>query len=219
MAPTPLVTVEPRDSFPAEWGTAMHAAKAGAPDATEPFLTWVEPHRERLWPERLGEHEVAVSYDCKTGEVQVFRSSSEADRTAWKNAQGPDTVTGTVDWWARLPSGEPWVDDLKTGWQTPPVVTPQMLFYAMTRLKVENRDNPNPWTSVRISVTHWPRAKEPTEPMRSGLWYQVSDTALLAFEGELKMAWTRAVGLNPEPRPGSHCLYCPSATVCDRANS
>ena len=213
----PVVAVEERDSFAADWGTAMHAAKANSSEAQDPFLTWVDPHREILWPTRLGLHEVAVSYDCRTGEVTTFQGTKD-ETDKWKTSRGPDSVTGSCDWWARLPTGEPWIDDLKTGWKEPLVVTPQTLFYLMCRMKEANRGTEDPWTTGRVSITHWPRAKEPTEPTRSGLWRQVTDTALLAFEGELKTAWVRAAGSNPEPRPGAHCLYCPSASVCDRAN-
>lgn len=211
----PTVQIEDRDTFPADWGTAMHAAKAGSPEATDPFLSWVEPWREKLWPARLGRHEVAVSYDCRTSAVALYEGPA-ADE--WKATRGPDCVTGSCDWWARLPTGEPWIDDLKTGWKEPEVLTPQTLFYIMVRMKVAAAEDGEPWPTGRVSITHWPRAKEPTEPSRSGLWRQVTDVALSAFEGQLKLAWVRAIGLNPEPRPGSHCLYCPSAAVCDRAN-
>lgn len=221
----PVVEVEERSTTAADWGTAMHAAKAMAPDASEPFLSWIEPHRERLWPAHLGQHEVAVSYDVRTRKVLTFFSAVRSEREDWKAAQGPDCVVGECDWWASLPTGEPWTDDLKTGWQTPTVVTPQTMFYTMTRSAVVNQAlleaGRDIWTTARISITHMPRARkgEDPEPRRDGLWYQVTDTALLAFEGEIKQAWVRATGLNPEPRPGDHCLYCPSASVCDRANS
>lgn len=187
----------------------MHQAKARDPEAVDPFISWVEPVRDELWPDDWGLHEVSVAYDCATGLVTVHRAESEAESNAWKEATGPNTVTGSVDWWASLPSGEPWIDDLKTGWRLPEVVTPQTLFYLMTRMKVQTE-----WTTGRISITHWPRAKEPTEPRR--YWRQVSSTILLAFEGELKRAWQVATNpdVEPEPRPGAHCLYCPSASIC-----
>lgn len=206
--PGPLVE---DDRTAADWGVAMHAAKAGDPDATEPFLTWMAEKRTELWPDRLGEHEVSVSYNCRTGEHEVFRGS-QAERDKWTASRGPDCITGSTDWWGHLPTGEPWIDDLKTGWKQPEVITPQTLLYTLVRAREVGPE----WTTARISVTHWPRAKEPTEPIRH--WRQVTDTVLLAFEGELRQAWVRAVGLNPEPRPGAHCLYCPSASVCPRAN-
>lgn len=211
-----------RDHSAADWGTAMHAAKALAEDATEPFLSWMEPWREKMWPSHLGQHEACVAYNCKTGEIDtLFGEADEAKRDEWKAEHGTEWVTGTTDWWGTLPSGEPWVDDLKTGWRDPVVVTPAMLFYGMVRFKYENARVEVPWETVRLSITHMPRPRkgEDPEPRRKPFWAQVTDTMLLAFEGELKNAWVRATGLKPEARPGDWCQYCPSATVCDRANS
>lgn len=215
VAPT---VFEDKDSTAADWGTAMHAAKAGAPDAADPWLSWAEPVREQLWPSHLGEHEVSVSYDCRTREVELYRSVSEDERTAWKNSRGPDCITGTCDWWARLPSGEPWVCDLKTGWQKPLTAkTAQNLFYLTCLMKQPENEK---WVTGRSSLCHCPRPKRGDDPefTRNGLWKQVTRTELEAFEDELHWAWIRANGFNPAARPGAHCKYCPSALVCDRAN-
>lgn len=225
----PDLKVEPEDRTAANWGLAMHSAKAGEPDATDPWLTWVDPHRDRLWPPRLGLHEVSVSYDCRTRAVELFLSPEDAARSAWKMSRGDDCVVGTCDWWGDLPgTGEPWVDDLKTGWRKPELPSAQVLFYLLCRMQFgsgpEARTSPlgpdvRPHSTGRVSITHWPRAKEPTEPSRDGLWRQISEVALSAFAEEIHHAWMRAVGWDPSPRPGSHCLYCPSALVCDRSNS
>lgn len=204
--------VEPEDTSLADWGTAMHAAKANAPDASDPWLSWVEPHRETLWPSRLGEHEVTVAYDCRHRTIELFRSPSEEARTAWKMSRNDDCLVGTADWWAELPTGEPWIDDLKTGWRRIELPTNPYMFYLLCRWIEGGRT----WTTGRMSNTWWPRAKEPTEPDRK--WLQVSSVALEAFEEQLHWAWARATGFNPEPRPGLHCSYCPSAGVCPRAN-
>ena len=217
--------VDEEDSSAADWGTAMHAAKAHAPEAAEPWVTLVEPHIEVLWPSHLGEHEVSVAYDCRTRKLTTFRHPSEQARTDWKMAQSPDCVVGTCDWWGRLPSGEPWVDDLKTGWKKPDPVGPQNLFYLLCRLLDEDAKD---WQTGRASITWWPRAAAKvdedgnvvagTEPSREGLWRQLARNTLEAFQEELHWAWVRAHGLNPAPRPGPHCGYCPSRLVCDRAN-
>lgn len=206
---------EDRDSSAAEWGTAMHAAKAGV--GQDPWNLWMDPHRERLWPSRLGKHEVTVGYDCETGMVERFMSSDEDARTAWKMRTPASYVVGTCDWWGQLPSGEPWVDDLKTGWRRPEVVTPQTLFYLMCRLKYE----PD-WKMGRVSITWAPRRalkddEEPPAPTREGLWRQVTQTVLDGFEYDLRAAWEHAKRGDPA-RPGAHCLYCPSAQVCDVAS-
>lgn len=218
---SPLPEPDLRDDSAAQWGTEMHAAKAGEPTAQDPWLVWMNPHRERLWPRRLGEHEVSVSYDCRTKSVELFRSASEDERTRWKMSRGPDCVVGTPDWWAVLPTGEPWVDDLKTGWRQPDVVTPQMLFALMARMKEPDVAG---WNTGRVSITWCPRAQvpegeEPPPPTREGLWRQLSKAVVDAFEEELHWAWVRAcVTPNPIARPGGHCLYCPSLQVCDKAN-
>src|SRR5678815_5624886 len=123
------------DSSAADRGTAMHAAKANVPEAQDPWLEWVEPHRERLWPNRLGEHEVTVSWNCRTKSLELYRSDVEQARTDWKMAQPDDCVVGTCDWWAQLPSGEPWIDDLGTGWCPKDPLSAQNLFYLMCRMK------------------------------------------------------------------------------------
>jgi hypothetical protein len=188
----------------------MHLAKANDPAATDPWLSTVEPWRERLWPSRLGVHEQLLAYNCRIGEVVLGPSNpTPEEAAAWKEQWDSDWVVGTCDWWATLPTGEGWVDDLKTGWRTPEVVTPQTLFYSMCRAKVLGQ------RSARVSITHWPRGTE--EPSREGLWRQVGPLALDGFEDELRGAWRRAVGPDPAPRPGPYCAYCPSAGVCDRA--
>jgi hypothetical protein len=192
------------DSVLAEWGTQMHLAKEGSPDAADPWLSWMDPHRERLWPGGLGVHEQAWRYDCRTGLVELAPPGLTHDeKNAWKSAGGPSTVSGETDWHAQLPSGEPWVDDLKTGYPKPPVTTPQMLMYALVASKVFE------YATVRISVTHWRRGWD--DPDR--YWQQVGPATLDAFEDELRDAWLRTMK-DPSPRAGVHCRYCPSAAVC-----
>lgn len=191
------------DSVLAEWGTQMHLAKEGSPDAADPWLSWMDPYRESLWPGGLGIHEQPWSYDCRTGIVALW-TAADVDPDVWKSTRGPNCVTGTTDWHATLPSGEPWVDDLKTGFLKPPVMAPQMLMYALVAAKVHQ------YATARISVTHWRRGWD--NPDR--YWQQVGPITLDAFEDEVRAAWRRAMGQNPAPRPGTHCRYCPSAAVC-----
>lgn len=212
----PESTPDDRDHSAADWGTAMHAAVAEAPDAQDPWVTWAAPHRERLWPNRLGEHEVSVSWDCATKTYELFRDSNEDRRTEWKFTRNDNCVVGTVDWWGQLPTGEPWVDDLKTGRSEPDPTSPQILFGLMVRMKEADAV---PWSAGRVSHTWGPRTtSEEWVPSREGLWRQVSRVALDAFEEELHWAWVRTVGMNPAARPGAHCQWCPSNSVCDRAN-
>lgn len=197
------------DMSAADWGTAMHNAKAMTPDACDPWLADVEPYREKLWPAGLGLHEQCVAYNCRTREIELGPTNAPHEvANAWKESRDADCVTGECDWWGELPGGEPWVDDLKTGWRTPEVVTPQTLFYLLLRCRVAKAN------IGRISITHWPR-KSPT-PTRDGLWRQVTFVALDGFEDDLHKAWVNTTR-GPEARPGPWCEYCPSAGACDRA--
>lgn len=202
--------IEEEDTTAADWGTAMHEAKAGTDRAVDPWLSAVEPWRERLWPARLGVHEQLLAYNCRTSEVVVGPSNvSPEGAAAWKAQWGSDWVVGTCDWWAALPTGEGWISDLKTGWRQPEVVTPQTLFYAMCRAKVLRQD------VCRVCIDWWPRGT--AEPTRDGLWRQVTALVLDSFEDDLKRAHRLATGHDPAPRPGPWCQYCPSAGACDRA--
>jgi hypothetical protein len=204
---------EPPDALPdtsaADWGTAMHDAKAANAAASEPWLSMVDPVRERLWPADMGVHEQLMAYDCATGKVELGPANvSKEEGDAWKAQWGPSWVVGTTDWWAELPSGEPWIDDLKTGWRTPEVATPPMLFYLMCKCKVVGKD------FGRLSITHWPKRAE--APTREGLWRQVGPLVLTTFEADLQRAWRKTMA-SPESRPGPGCSYCPSAGACDKA--
>lgn len=191
------------DSVMAQWGTEMHLAKEGSPNASDPWESWVAPERERLWPSGLGVHELTWAYDCRTQLVTVYAGPREqADE--WKSGRGPDEVTGTTDWHATLPGGEPWVDDLKTGWMKPAVTAPQMMMYALVAWILQGRRG-----TVRLSITHWRRGWE--YPDRA--WQQVGPVTLESFEDEVRAAWRRALR-HDGPVQGPWCKYCPSAPVC-----
>lgn len=198
----------------ADWGTEMHAAKAGLPG--DPFYReLLAPHREKLWPARLGLHEVGVSFDCDERTTDLCVGPA-ADVDAWKMARPAQCVVGTVDWWAELPTGEPWIDDLKTGKWDPETVTEQTVFYLLCRARGPKFSG---WSTGRISVTHIAREEDPfsvteLDPVRH--WKQLSSFVLDEFEEELVKAWHRARVSEPEPVPGIQCEYCPSALVCTR---
>lgn len=208
----PDITPAPEDTSAADWGTAMHLAKAdpGSPEANGVMVAMFDDLSPKLWPASLGVHEQAVAYNCRTREVLLGPTNLPvAEMDAWKNAQDDACVVGTADWWASLPLGEPWIDDLKTGFRRPDVPTPQTMFYLLCKCRLEGQD------VGRISITWWPRWME--TPTREGLWRQIGPLALDGFEDDLQKAWRRAVGPNPEAQPGPWCKYCPSAPDCDRA--
>lgn len=199
--PPPTVPCPPDDSVLAQWGTEMHLAKEGHPEAADPWVSWMEPHRDKLWPLGLGKHEVAWAFNCRTGLVELCPLG--ADKDAWKAGQDHDCVVGTTDWDALLPSEEPWVDDLKTGYHPPSVTGPQMLMYGLVAQRLSGSD------TVRLSITHWRRGWE--YPERK--WQQVGPATLDAFHDELQVAYRRALR-GDGPLGGSHCKYCPSAMLC-----
>lgn len=190
--------LEPRDKRAAVAGTEAHAQKERGELAPE---LW-----EGTDPE--GEHEVSFAYDCRTGKVDSYHSPDQREREEWKAQCGTDCVTGTCDWWGAL-NGHNWIDDLKTGYGTPRVNTPAMLFYAMCANELSF-----PRTSVLLSVTHWPRCRG--EPHREGLWYTAQLPELELFRWELHDAW-RVTTRDRDPRPGDHCTWCPSAAWCPEA--
>lgn len=198
----------------ADWGTAMHEAKAG-PWRDTVHHRLMAAHREALWPARLGLHEVGVSFNCETRAVDLCVGPA-TDVDAWKKAQPDACVVGTVDWWAELPTGEPWIDDLKTSKWEPDTVTEQTTFYLMCRAKGAQFKN---WDTARMSVTHIPREERPDEveelfPVRR--WKQLSRFHLDEFEEEVVAAYHRAREDEPRAVPGIQCEYCPSALVCTR---
>jgi PD-(D/E)XK nuclease superfamily len=198
----------------ADWGTVMHAAKAGL-EVDPFFVDLMAPHRERLWPARLGLHEVGVAFNCETRAVDICVGQADAV-DHWKKASAPETVVGTVDWWAELPTGEPWIDDLKTGKWEPETLTEQTKFYLLCRSKGAQFKS---WRTGRVSITWIPREENPRsvtelEPDRS--WKQVSRFILDEFEEEVVAAWKRAKEEEPRAIPGVQCEYCPSALVCTR---
>jgi len=207
----------------ADWGTAVHQAKAGVPGVDDKVVELLRPHREKLWPARLGLHEVGVSFDCETRAVDMCIGPA-ADVDAWKEAQPPQTVVGTVDWWAELPTGEPWIDDLKTSKWEPETVTEQTKFYLMVRARGAQFSK---WDTGRVSVTWIPRPANlrdlhevdsleelGSEPIRK--WKQLSRFTLDEFEEEVVAAWRRAKEEEPRAIPGIQCEYCPSALVCTK---
>lgn len=203
---------EDRDSTAADWGTAMHSAKANDEEAVDPWLSAIEVIREKYWPAALGVHEQAYAYNCKTGLVEVGPVNAPiAEMNAWKESRAEACVTGTADWDAQLPSEENWTDDLKTGWKRPPTNSEPMMFYGM----VKNRRTPQP--TGRLSITHVPRNKDPNKSVEVArrYWLQLTSVAFDAFAEELEQAWrrTKRKGLDIV-RPGPHCGYCPSQSIC-----
>lgn len=201
------------DSIFAEWGTQMHLAKENSPFASDPWLSYVNPHRDRLWPSHLGRHEIPVSYNCKTGKV-LEGPHDGAD--SWKGRRGSDEITGTADWIGHIPTGDIWVDDLKTGHAIPDPSSVQLKFYALCFVKLANQEgliDLNKRRTVRVSATHWMRQDD--EPTR--YWSQLTWLDLEEYEESLQRAW-RITRKQPIAIPGTHCLYCPSLEICEAIN-
>lgn len=205
-----------KDTSAADWGTAAHEAKAGT--GVDPWQEAFSPElREQYWPSRLGRHEVAFSYNCETGDVVEGPSNLPVqEMDAWKANQPQPCIVGTSDWVAELPSGEPWIDDLKTGWRKPEVRTYAMLFYGLCRQRQLKAD------TCRLSISHLPRAKVIDLANLRRYWLQVSSVALDMFADDAHIAWVKArpkKSLQTYPykgmvKTGDHCGYCPSASIC-----
>jgi hypothetical protein len=196
----------------AEWGTKMHLAKENAPSAEEPWLSkWID-QRDKLYPPLLGSHEKTYSYDCRTGQVLKFRGLNK-DSDEWKLQRGPDCVTGTCDWVGNLPTGDIWVDDLKTGHQAPDPLMIQLQFYGFCEAKHSWVGLIPKTKQIRTSATHWRRDWD--EPVR--YWGSITWAQLELFEAEMQRAWREALRL-PKPIPGTHCQYCPSFKLCEAIN-
>jgi hypothetical protein len=207
--PADLPPVPKQDMRYADWGTAMHEAKAGG-DA-EPFASYLAPYREQMWPAKLGRHEVCVAWDCRRHEVILGPANlPKAEQDAWKAAKSEDHVVGVSDWLGELPAGDAWIDDLKTGWSRPDPAAVANLFYLFCWARARQQDLG--WSSM----TWWPRGTE--HPTREGLWRKVTSVAFEALEDAMNDAWLSATRGHHDPRPGMHCGYCPSAAVCPRAH-
>lgn len=190
--------LELKDKRAATLGRLRHAEKESGHLAPEMY-TGMDP---------LGEHELSFSYCCLTGTVRVYRHANEHARNLWKAMQCEHAVTGTADWCGD--TGKLlWVDDLKTGWRTPEVLTPQLLFYAMCWSDYRNVAGP-----VQLSITHQPRGKG--VPTRDGLWRKATALMIETFRADLTAAWKVATMIR-RPRAGEWCQWCPSTAWCTAA--
>lgn len=165
-----------------------------------------------------GWHELSFSYCCLTGKVRVYQHPNEHARSMWKAMQCEHAVTGTADWCAILKDGMPWVDDLKTGWMTPEVLTAQLLFYSMCLSDLVREGHPlvsmGVPGAVAVSITHQPSGKG--QPTREGLWRRASLLMIEDFRQRLTDGW-RMTKLMDLTTAGPHCQWCPSMAWCDSA--
>ncbi len=201
-----------KDTSAADWGTEMHLAKAGSPDANETWMSALPLDvRNKLWPSSLGEHERAYSYSCRTGDVELGPCNESVEvMNEWKNSRPADCVVGTTDWRGKLPTGEPWNDDLKTGWQKPDTDTEAMLFYGLCEQRL------TPFGTGRLSITHYPRSKWPKPEDIKRYWLRVGIVQFDLFAEELEKAWKRVRSGMEVVRAGPHCEYCPSVFACPK---
>jgi hypothetical protein len=97
-----------------------------------------------------------------------------------------------------------WIDDLKTGWQSPDPRSVQMLFYALVAARSLGQQD------AVVSITHWRRNKPEPEPR---LWAVLSMADLNDFETKLQESWKRTRSGHVAVL-GPWCRYCPSVKVC-----
>lgn len=186
-------------------------------------LEAAEESRRVFWPES-GMHEVSVAYNCEQDLVEWCPGPHDPD--TWKAQFDGRYITGTCDYVGQL-LGDPWVSDLKTGRVPPPPEDPQVRFYTACIWRIRNRPD-----RCISSVDWWPRYPVYSLPSRVDievtaetldkfLWecrigYDEHGTADgLMIRGRATDTDTRRLLVEHElVRPGSHCLYCPSANNC-----
>lgn len=197
----------------ANFGTELHAWKAGAPP-TPRVAAWLEVQpdpdpRATLWPG--GEHEVLVWADppnendsCVITRPFAGRFAGPAAERDAKRAILPGTaVAGEIDWWT-LDAPVPWVDDLKTGGYEPGTPRPQLYLYALAAAYLTDAD------AVQISVTWWPRYPLGTPPTRECRMYT---------RNFLEHRWNDVAHARRSRdilNVGEWCKFCPSRPHCPR---
>jgi hypothetical protein len=166
--------------------------------------------RARYWPSAAGHHEMVLWYDPRTG-----------DAGAQPVGKGRDRFKG-IPWSAALMiadfvvlTGDPWLDDTKTGWQPAlPEHHKQLWVGALVVWKLTGR-------SPRMTITALPRYPLDGKPERSRAYVPTVDE-LAAFEWLLLDAYasheleaiTYAAGVEPTTMVGEHCKWCKSKGVC-----
>lgn len=214
-ASTALPTDTDASSPSAEWGTEVHAWKAGAAPTTrvatwlssyEDVFTSAEGIRTQTWPG--GEHEVMLKETKSGGAVRALYTDEEA-RQAFK---ADADIMGVADWIGDV--GGVTVDDLKTGREAPcetPSDLPQMMWYG----SVLSRLLPGE-PGVNLRITHWPRYPKGGLPAQIGPEFVSRDRFEEWRATLLEPARLRAKQPDAAFRvnPGAWCLYCPSTPYC-----
>lgn len=173
-------------------------------------------NREELWQPGTGLHEVSFALNLRTLNIMRYRGARDgADR--WKAnfarlRNGPDWLTGTVDWVGAI-NDRPWIDDFKTGkWPVHPEIK-QIVSYGLF-LWVEDK-RPRRY-EIERSVTQWPKYPLEAPPTRT-FGGVISTLELEEHLDDLRWAIDHPDEVNPVPigigqwdpnEPLSHCSFC-----------
>lgn len=206
---------------PAQMGQAYHAVVAKLVNVIEPPASTVPPgllleclESAGLAPEDLSELEAmhpesaagmfsavraekAFAWDYRTGEVV------ELGEDIGRNYRlEPYELAGTADI-VGIRNGALLIADWKTGREAPPAKNnAQLMFLAMCANKLADFDE------IELCIGHvvdgkvWPD------------YDTVTRFDLDIFEAELKAVLANP---KPEPKPGTHCRYCPVLATCPKA--
>lgn len=206
----------------ADWGSLAHAWKSTGVIQDHRFARLLERHIEECGVDRLalwpagGRHDVAIAVNCQVDAFAEAELETQAERDAWKASWGDGWVTGEWDYCGDI-LGEPWVDDLKTGWAPEPDA-PQPMFYGLGAWYSTRRTA----AQVCLTITRWPRpnlyARNPRAfhpPTRTpDLW--VPSSRLAEFRQQLIMGHDNHTEAAIDPDrwavPGEHCRFCPAHT-------
>ena len=180
-------------------------------------LKKTEVSRAALWA--YGLHEVPLAYNVLSGEARALVLPLPFEKKAeWKAQFDSSWVVGTADYVGVLLE-QPWVDDLKTGRRVSyGDHLYQQAFYSLAW----GVHHAGKITTVRSTITHWPRYPVENKPTRFGSVLEVDffldfadklrtlHRTIHALRGEI------ATGKNiiPKMSPGEHCVYCPSRSNC-----
>lgn len=120
-----------------------------------------------------------------------------------------DYISGTADSVATLDDGTLRIDDLKYGYRVVPVTSPQIVIYAGAVVRHMTARDRKP--SKVILGVYQPRAYHPSGTHRvRTLWPE----ELMDEVREIEKAASACQDPSALATPGSHCRYCPAASMC-----
>jgi hypothetical protein len=164
--------------------------------------------RDKWWPAKSGEHEVAFALNVYTQEIRWFRGDkAKGDKWKARYYPFPKWITGTADWKGADSTYLIIIDDLKTGaWPVEAENNKQLLTYALPF-----------WVAlgspldclIKLSITQWPKYPLAGKPKRNlGV---ATGLDLAQHLIDLKHALEHPEEMNPEKEL---CRFCDCRKNC-----